>query len=423
MDFPAPAMCTPRIANVCVSVLGVSRWVFFFFFCFGCVFFSSRLSEVGGNSTHTLTTNTLCCRSGIPGPWPVDVGVRTPSGGGRTTPVDRSVLTPQHMHDYGVLCQSDVEKISRTLKFYLEALDAATILHAQPSAQGAAARQRAQQEKQYLVETYRALIERVQTSTIRRYSQVLAASPQRDDTAKKAPRAMLLELWFMEHVDTPYPSSEEKQALARLCSMSARQLATWFTNKRARFKRSAVHRDPVTPHPLPLGPHPACHQPPPAEDEEDSRDEQCRRPKKKRPRPAVSHVCTHFRASAGGTRVTHCPSPPPQLLPLLPPLRLRPQERAGSSAGSIEDWLMEIAQEDSALIRNRTARQRGNQDGSAFPCTAEDPDDSQSAPNGLFSETSQSSGSSQSPSQRSAWCRSATMPPGSGNIRGYCPEP
>lgn len=319
--------------------------------------------------------------------------------------MDRSVLTPQHMHDYGVLCQSDVEKISRTLKFYLEALDAATILHAQPSAQGAAARQRAQQEKQYLVETYSALIERVQTSTIRRYSQVLAASPQREDTAKKAPRAMLLELWFMEHVDTPYPSSEEKQALARLCSMSAKQLATWFTNKRARFKRRAVHRSPVAPLPLPPGPLPALRTCPPEEDEEDNREEQCQRPRRKRPRPAVTHVCTHFRASAGGTRVTHCPAPP-KLLPLLPPLRLRSQERTTSCAESIEDWLLEIAQEDSALIGTRTARQRGNQNGAESLCVS---DGTQVL--------------SQSSPQRCAWCRSSTMPAGARDARGCCPEP
>lgn len=340
----------------------------------------------------------------------MDVGLRTP-GGGWTTPVDRSVLTPQHMHDYGVLCQSDIEKISRTLKFYLEALDAATILHAQPSAQGAAARQRAQQEKQYLIETYRALIERVQSSTIRRYSQVLAASPQRDDTTKKAPRAMLLELWFMEHVDTPYPSSEEKQALARLCSMSARQLATWFTNKRARFKRSAVHRDPVAFIPLPLGPLPVRRQCPPVridvqEEEEDSKDgqqESCQPPRRKRPKPTVTHVCTHFRASAGGARVTHCPSPPPAPV-LLSSLRLRPQERTSPCAESIEDWLLEIAQEDSALIGARTARLRGIQDGPEHPCASDESNDSQG-------------------SQRCAWRYGATTPAGTRDTRGYCPEP
>lgn len=396
--------------------------------CIFCVlFFFHPKCLLFFDLSRILTTKTFSHRCGNQGLWPANAD---------SAPVDRSVLTPQHMHDYAVLCQNDVEKISRTLKFYLEALDAATILHAQPSAQGAAARQRAQQEKQYLTERYQALIERVQTSTVRRYSQVLTMSPQREDTAKKAPRAMLLELWFMEHVDTPYPSSEEKEALARLCSMSARQLATWFTNKRARFKRSAVHREAALHRPLPesVPTTPRRRQRPSVRSgagagkdkvdccESGSREEQvqCRRPRKKRPRPAVSHPCTHFRASEAGARVAQCPQAPPALLsPLFPLLRLCAQERTNPCTESVEDWLLEIAREDSALIGTRAVLQRGNQ----YTCTPEDLDGNQSARTKLFSDTQPPSGSSESLSQQSGWLRGDQAAAATGNTSGYYPEP
>ena len=45
----------------------------------------------------------------------------------------------------------------------------------------------------------------------------------------------LLDLWFHENLDAPFPCSQEKAALAWLTSMPEQRVVTWFINKRARF--------------------------------------------------------------------------------------------------------------------------------------------------------------------------------------------
>mmetsp|Transcript_901 Transcript_901/g.5629 ORF Transcript_901/g.5629 Transcript_901/m.5629 type:complete len:462 (+) Transcript_901:256-1641(+) len=61
---------------------------------------------------------------------------------------------------------------------------------------------------------------------------------------KLSPNALqILENWFTEHLDNPYPCETEKQALATQCKISVSQVSNWFGNKRMRFKRKAMDND------------------------------------------------------------------------------------------------------------------------------------------------------------------------------------
>ena len=44
----------------------------------------------------------------------------------------------------------------------------------------------------------------------------------------------ILNQWFEEHANNPYPSEEEKQQLAAMCGISVGQVKSWFANKRNR---------------------------------------------------------------------------------------------------------------------------------------------------------------------------------------------
>jgi hypothetical protein len=46
----------------------------------------------------------------------------------------------------------------------------------------------------------------------------------------------VLEYWFSNHLDNPYPTVKERELLARQSRMTDKQVMTWFTNKRARSK-------------------------------------------------------------------------------------------------------------------------------------------------------------------------------------------
>lgn len=52
----------------------------------------------------------------------------------------------------------------------------------------------------------------------------------------KIPLHALMHLrgWLRAHQDNPYPSPDDKRALAQKCSITERQVTTWFTNARAR---------------------------------------------------------------------------------------------------------------------------------------------------------------------------------------------
>lgn len=44
----------------------------------------------------------------------------------------------------------------------------------------------------------------------------------------------LLKQWFNEHIEHPYPTQREKEALAKTASLSLKQINDWFTNYRKR---------------------------------------------------------------------------------------------------------------------------------------------------------------------------------------------
>ena len=49
---------------------------------------------------------------------------------------------------------------------------------------------------------------------------------------------MLLNDWYMNHIDDPYPNIEEKAELAREAQITMKQVNNWFTNTRGRDARS-----------------------------------------------------------------------------------------------------------------------------------------------------------------------------------------
>ena len=50
-----------------------------------------------------------------------------------------------------------------------------------------------------------------------------------------------MEEWWNQHFDNPYPSEQEKEELSKKCSLSVKQVSTWFANKRARdYKKKEV---------------------------------------------------------------------------------------------------------------------------------------------------------------------------------------
>ena len=58
----------------------------------------------------------------------------------------------------------------------------------------------------------------------------------------------VLRRWFDEHGSDPYPSPEEKTALAERVGMEVRQIEHWFTNRRKRHWRSKAGQLPMHEH-------------------------------------------------------------------------------------------------------------------------------------------------------------------------------
>lgn len=51
-----------------------------------------------------------------------------------------------------------------------------------------------------------------------------------------------LKTWLLNHLQDPYPSALEKQQLAKMSSLSTRQVKTWFANARRRSKSTDEFR-------------------------------------------------------------------------------------------------------------------------------------------------------------------------------------
>ncbi len=50
----------------------------------------------------------------------------------------------------------------------------------------------------------------------------------------------MMEAWFRDHYDRPYPTDGEKLELARRCGIQLNQVNNFFGNKRMRLKRKAM---------------------------------------------------------------------------------------------------------------------------------------------------------------------------------------
>ena len=57
-------------------------------------------------------------------------------------------------------------------------------------------------------------------------------SPQKSNKDSKT--LDVLNQWFDEHSDKPYPTKKEKEELAKRSKMTVKQVSTWFNNKRYR---------------------------------------------------------------------------------------------------------------------------------------------------------------------------------------------
>lgn len=58
-------------------------------------------------------------------------------------------------------------------------------------------------------------------------------------TQEQVPSASILEDWYMQHREDPYPTTEEKAQLAKASEKSTKQVCTWFSNRRTRNREGA----------------------------------------------------------------------------------------------------------------------------------------------------------------------------------------
>ena len=69
-------------------------------------------------------------------------------------------------------------------------------------------------------------------------TKCLDARRRRRNFSKKA--ADILNDFFFANVRHPYPSEEDKQALAKKCGITVSQVCNWFGNKRIRYKKNSI---------------------------------------------------------------------------------------------------------------------------------------------------------------------------------------
>ena len=62
--------------------------------------------------------------------------------------------------------------------------------------------------------------------------QAKRRKPQSD--RKALDTESILDQWFEEHTERPYPNKKQKEDLAKRCNITVKQITTWFNNKRYR---------------------------------------------------------------------------------------------------------------------------------------------------------------------------------------------
>lgn len=73
-------------------------------------------------------------------------------------------------------------------------------------------------------------------------ARCLDARRKRKNFGKKS--SEILNEFFFSNVSHPYPSEEDKQALAKKCGITVSQVCNWFGNKRIRYKKSLSKNQP-----------------------------------------------------------------------------------------------------------------------------------------------------------------------------------
>ncbi|RDA90644.1 hypothetical protein CP533_6836 [Ophiocordyceps camponoti-saundersi (nom. inval.)] len=68
-----------------------------------------------------------------------------------------------------------------------------------------------------------------------------AAASSKRSSSRSVRRTQVLRDWFARNLDHPYPTDEEKTALADESGLSRTQVINWFTNARRRSRQSAHH--------------------------------------------------------------------------------------------------------------------------------------------------------------------------------------
>jgi hypothetical protein len=52
----------------------------------------------------------------------------------------------------------------------------------------------------------------------------------------------ILNTWFDEHINNPYPQQHEKELLAQRCRLTVKQISAWFSNRRNRMQYTKPKR-------------------------------------------------------------------------------------------------------------------------------------------------------------------------------------
>ncbi|PRP78445.1 multi-sensor hybrid histidine kinase, partial [Planoprotostelium fungivorum] len=81
------------------------------------------------------------------------------------------------------------------------------------------------------------------SAVMEHYKYCLPSGPNRSPVSLPPKGKLMLEQWFLQHSDNPYPSEEQKVQLASRNNMTMKQLNYWFGNKRVRSKKRGIKEE------------------------------------------------------------------------------------------------------------------------------------------------------------------------------------
>jgi len=98
---------------------------------------------------------------------------------------------------------------------------------------------------QRIKDSFLPLKERLRTSIEKSMLKVAVNIPPQSRAGRRSfgeRASTILWTWFYRNLDNPYPTEEEKKRLAFMCSLSLKQVNTWFANHRERYKQRYLDR-------------------------------------------------------------------------------------------------------------------------------------------------------------------------------------